>query len=124
METTEAMKLSIYVGDATRHACKPLYRSIVKLLYEEEIAGVTVLRGIEGYGSGKQIHTPRIEFLSLDLPVVIVAIDQKEKIEAVIPKVKELSGTEGLMTVERVEVVSPVSAVAGVNRAEYQANFR
>ena len=103
METTEAMKLSIYVGDATRHRRKPMYRAIVKLLHEEDIAGVTVLRGIEGYGSGKQIHTARIEFLSLDLPVVIVAIDQKERIEAVVPRVKELSGTEGLMTVEKVE---------------------
>jgi PII-like signaling protein len=114
LETTEAMKLSIYVGDAARHGGKPLYRSIVKLLHEEDIAGVTVLRGIEGYGSAKRIHTARIELLSLDLPVVIVAIDRKEKIEAIITRVKELSGTEGLMTVERVEVVSPVSAVAGV----------
>ena len=114
METTEAMKLSTYVGDTTRHGRKPLYRSIVKLLHEEEVAGVTVLRGIEGYGSGKKIHTPRIEFLSLNLPVVILAIDRKEKVEAVIPRVKELLGTEGLMTVERVEVVSPVSAVAGI----------
>jgi PII-like signaling protein len=113
LETTEAIKLRIYVDDTARHGRKPLYRSIVKLFHEEEIAGVTVLRGIEGYGSGKRIHTARIEFLSLNLPVMIVAIDQKEKIEAVIPRVKELSGTEGLMTVERVEVVSPVSAVAG-----------
>jgi PII-like signaling protein len=115
METTEAMKLSIYVGDATRHGRKPVYRAIVKMLHEEEIAGVTVLRGIEGYGSGKQIHTGRIEFLSLNLPVVIVAIDQTEKIEDVIPKVEQLLGTEGLMTVEKVEVVPPVSAVAGVH---------
>jgi PII-like signaling protein len=48
------------------------------------------------------------------LPVVIVAVDQKEKIEAVIPQVKELSGTEGLMTVEKVEVVPPAPAVASI----------
>jgi uncharacterized protein len=114
MGTSKATKLSVYVGDATRHGRKPLHKAIVKLLHEEGIAGVTVLRGIEGYGSTGQIHTARIEFLSLDLPVVIVAVDQKEKIEAVIPKVKELSGTEGLMTVEKVEVVSPAPAVASV----------
>jgi PII-like signaling protein len=83
-------------------------------LHEEEIAGVTVLRGIEGYGSGKQIHTTKIEFLSMNLPVVIVAVDHKEKIEAVIPKVKEVAGTEGLMSVEKVEVVSPTPAVVRV----------
>jgi uncharacterized protein len=114
VETSEAMKLSIYVGDATRHGRKPMYRTIVKLLHEEGIAGATVLRGIEGYGSTGQIHTARIEFLSLNLPVVIVTVDQKERIEATIPKVKEVMGTEGLMTVEKVEVLSPVPAVASV----------
>jgi PII-like signaling protein len=107
VETSDARKLSIYLGDATRYGRKPMYRTIVKLLHEEEIAGVTVLRGIEGYGSTKQIHTPKIEFLSMNLPVVIVAVDHKEQIEAVIPKVKEVAGTEGLMSVEKVELVSP-----------------
>jgi PII-like signaling protein len=114
METIEATKLSVYVGDATRYGRKPLHKAIVKLLHQEGIAGVTILRGIEGYGSTGEIHTARIEFLSLDLPVVIVAVDQKEKIEAVLPMVKELSGNEGLMTVEKVEVVSPAPAVASV----------
>ena len=114
METSDARKLSIYMGDATRYGRKPMYRTIVKLLHEEEIAGVTVLRGIEGYGSGKQIRTAKIEFLSLNLPVVIVAVDHKEKIEAVIPKVKEVAGMEGLMYVEKVEVVSPAPAVTRV----------
>jgi PII-like signaling protein len=114
VETSEARKLSIYLGDATRYRRKPMYRTIVKLLHEEGIAGVTVLRGIEGYGSTGQIHTARIEFLSLDLPVVIVAVDEEEKVEAVIPKVTEVVGTEGLMTVEKVEVVSSAHAVAGV----------
>ena len=114
METSEARKLSIYMGDATRYGRKPMYKTIVKLLHEEEIAGVTVLRGIEGYGSTMQIHTAKIEFLSLNLPVVIVAVDQKEKIEAVIPKVEEVAVTEGLITVEKVEVVSPASAVTKV----------
>ena len=114
MQTTEARKLSIYMGDATRYGRRPMCRTIVKLLHEEEIAGVTVLRGIEGYGSTMQIRTAKIEFLSLNLPVVIVAVDHKEKIEAVIPKVEEIVGTEGLMTVEKVEVVSPAPAVASV----------
>ena len=61
-----------------------------------------------------QIRTAKIEFLSLNLPVVIVAVDHKEKIEAAIPKVEEVMVTEGLMSVEKVEVVSPASAVARV----------
>ena len=114
METSEAMKLSIYVGDATRHGRKPMYRTIVRLLHEEGIAGATFLRGKEGYGSTRQIHTARIEFLSWNLPVVIVTVDQKERIEGIIPKVKEMVGIEGLSTVEKVKIVSPVPPVASV----------
>src|ERR687890_1776219 len=102
------------MGDATRYGRRPMYRTMVKLLHEEEIAGVTVLRGIEGYSSTMQIRTAKIELLSLNLPVVIVAVDHKEKIEAAIPKVEEVVVTEGLMSVEKVEVVSPASAVARV----------
>ena len=78
---------SLGPSEATRRGtgAKPLHRTIVKLLHEEGIAGVAVLRGIEGYGPTGQIHTARIEFLALGLLVVIVAVDQKEKIERVLP---------------------------------------
>ena len=118
-EATKSLQRAEQLSGTSHHRalclCGPLQQiGATHISDEEEIAGVTVLRGIEGYGSTKQIHTAKIEFLSLNLPVVIVAVDHKEKIEAVIPKVKEIVGTEGLMTVEKVEVVSPAPAVASV----------
>ena len=73
MEPTRATKLTIYVGDSDKHGHKPLHLAIIELLHEESVSGATVLHGIEGYGSHKQIHTARILDLSGDLPVVIVA---------------------------------------------------
>lgn len=104
METTTATKLTIYIGDSDRHGCKPLHLAIIELLHAEGISGATVLHGIEGYGSHKQIHTARILDLSGDLPEVIVAVDRPEKIEAVLPKLDEMIG-EGLVTTEEVRVV-------------------
>ncbi len=104
METTTATKLTIYIGDSDRHGRKPLHLAIIKLLHAEGISGATVLHGIEGYGSHKQIHTARILDLSGDLPEVIVAVDRPEKIEAVLPKLDEMIG-EGLVTTEEVRVV-------------------
>jgi uncharacterized protein len=104
MEPTEATKLTIYIGDSDRHGRKPLHLAIVELLHEEGISGATVLHGIEGYGSHKRIHTARILDLSGDLPLVIVAVDRPEKIEAVLPKLDEIIG-EGLVTTEDVRIV-------------------
>ncbi len=104
MEPTRATKSTIYVGDSDRHGRKPLHLAIVELLHEESVSGATVLHGIEGYGSHKQIHTARILDLSGDLPVVIVAVDLPEKIEAVLPKLDEMIGG-GLVTTEDVRIV-------------------
>ena len=104
MEPVGATKLTIYVGDSDKHGHKPLHLAIVELLHEESVSGATVLHGIEGYGSHKQIHTARILDLSGDLPVVIVAVDRPEKIEAVLPKLDEIIG-EGLVKTEEARVV-------------------
>ena len=90
MESTKATKLTIYIGDSDKHGRKPLHLAIVELLHAEGISGATVLHGIEGYGSHKQIHTARVLDLSADLPGVIVAVDLPEKIEAVLPKLNPM----------------------------------
>ena len=104
MEPVSATKLTIYIGDSDKHGHKPLHLAIVELLHEESVLGATVLHGIEGYGSHKQIHTARILDLSGDLPVVIVAVDLPDKIEAVLPKLDEMIGG-GLVTTEEVRIV-------------------
>ena len=104
MEPTRATKLTIYVGDSDKHGYKPLHLAIIELLHEESVSGATVLHGIEGYGSHKQIHTARILDLSGDLPVVIVAVDLPEKIEAILPKLDAMVGG-GLVTTEDVWIV-------------------
>ena len=75
------------------------------MLREEGLAGATVLRGIEGFGATSRLHTARILRLSEDLPIVIEGADTAERIEAIMPKLDEMV-TEGMVTMERVEVVS------------------
>lgn len=104
MENTEATQLTVYTGDSFRYGNRALYRAVVELLQSEGIAGATVLHGIEGYGADKQIHTTRILDLSQDLPVVVVAIDRTEKIEAVLPRLSEMVH-KGLVATQEVRVV-------------------
>ena len=62
-------------------------------------------RGIEGFGADSRLHTSRILRLSEDLPVVIEIVDTAENIDRIVPLLDEMV-QEGMLTVERVHVIS------------------
>jgi PII-like signaling protein len=101
----EGKLLRIFIGESDKHGRKPLYQAIVEMLRQEGMAGATVLRGVEGFGATSHLHTARILRLSEDLPIVIEVADTAERIEAIMPRIDEMV-TEGMVTLERVEVVS------------------
>jgi uncharacterized protein len=110
-----ASMLRIYLGESDHVDGAPAYHRIVELLRERGIAGATVLRGIEGFGSKQHIHTSRILSLSLDLPIVIEVVDADERIRAVVPDVERLIG-DGLLVILPVEVVAHRSGDASSQR--------
>ena len=101
----EGKLLRIFVGESDTWHGKPLYQAIVERVREEGLAGATVIRGIEGFGADSRIHTSRILRLSEDLPVLIEIADTAERIERVLPLLDEMV-TEGLVTLERVEIIA------------------
>ncbi|WP_297888833.1 DUF190 domain-containing protein [Sulfurihydrogenibium sp.] len=100
----EAVLLRIHIGEADRYDSKPLYKKIVEVLRENHIAGVTVLRGILGYGKSTVIHSASILDLSEDLPIVVEVIDTEDKIQKIIPIIEKYV-KNGLMTMEKVKVI-------------------
>jgi uncharacterized protein len=101
----EGKLLRVFVGESDRWQGKPLYQAIVERVRKEGLAGATVLRGIEGFGADSRLHTARILRLSADLPVVIEIVDSAEQLERILPVLDEMVG-EGMVTVERVEVIA------------------
>ena len=97
--------LRIYIGESDQWHGKPLYQAIVELARERGLAGATVLRGIEGFGAKAHLHTSRILRLSEDLPVLIEVVDQEDRLRAILPELDGMVG-EGLITLERVEVIA------------------
>ncbi len=100
-------RLIAYVGESDHHGHTPLATEIVHRAHAAGLAGATVFRGVEGFGASNHIHTTRILSLSDDLPMAIVIVDTPEAIAAFLPQLDELI-TEGLVTVEDVEVVKYV----------------
>lgn len=96
--------LRIYIGETDKWNKKPLYHALIKMFKKNNMAGATVLRGIEGFGLNSRIKSSHILQLSEDLPLVIETIDTEERIEMILPKVKEMV-KEGLVTIENVEII-------------------
>jgi PII-like signaling protein len=99
----EGKLLRIFIGESDKYEKMPLFEWIVRKAREKELAGATVLRGLEGYGANSRLHTAKILRLSSDLPIVIEIIDTEAKIEAFLPLIEDAI-TDGLATIEKVEV--------------------
>jgi PII-like signaling protein len=99
-----AKRLTIIIGERDHHGHHSLATEIVERAHAAGLAGVTVQRGIEGYGRSNHLHTSRILSLSDDLPISIVIVDLAQAIESFAGDVLGIVGG-GLVTVEDVEVL-------------------
>jgi PII-like signaling protein len=105
MELNGTCKLmKIYVSEDSKYKGHNLYHALVLKLREIGMAGVTVTRGIEGFGQEKRLHTTRILDLVLSLPIIVEVVDTPERIGMAIPFVKEIVN-EGLVMVTDVDVI-------------------
>jgi len=100
----EATLMRIFLGESDRHNGRATYVVLLELLRTEGLAGATVLRGIAGFGAKSVVHRADLLRLSSDLPIVVEAVDDADKIEAVLPKLDAMLG-DGLVTLEKVRVV-------------------
>ncbi len=100
----EAKLLRIFVGENHRHHGLPLFEAIILKARERGLAGATVLKGVEGYGMHKKIHTHRLLELAEAMPVIIEIVDTPEKIESFLPLLDEMI-KEGTVTLEDVRLI-------------------
>ena len=65
-------------------------RSIMAMLHDEEkVSGVTVFRGISGFGKSGKMHSSDLLDLLGNLPVVIEFFDSPEKVEKILSHLKK-----------------------------------
>jgi PII-like signaling protein len=100
----ERTLMRIHIGESDKWHGKPLYDAIVEMLRKDGFSGVTVLRGVAGYGGSSVYHTDKILRLSQDLRMVIEVIESNERIEKILPRLDEMV-EGGLITLEKVRVI-------------------
>jgi PII-like signaling protein len=101
----DCLKLTTYFGERDRTNRHLLADELLDLYGAHEIQSSILLRGIEGFGFRHQLHTDMLLSLSEDLPVVSVAVDTRERIEAMLPTVLALK-RKGLLTLERARMLT------------------
>jgi PII-like signaling protein len=102
----QALKLTTYFGERARVGGRLLADELLDAAARHDIALSVLLRGVQGFGAKHRLRTDRLLTLSEDLPLVSIAIDGAQRIEAVRASVAEFPG-KGLITVE------PASMAAG-----------
>lgn len=99
-----ARRLRIYLGEGDRFKNKPLYHVLVLKAKDMDMAGITVYKGIEGFGANSRIRTSRLVDLSSDLPLVVELVDSEDYINRYLLEIGPLI-KEGLVTLDTVEII-------------------
>jgi PII-like signaling protein len=81
METSGNAVLKIYASSTDRYGSKLLYEHIVHKAKDNGVSGVTVYRGIMGYGQSSHINSSKFWELTEKLPVMIEIVDNAETLE-------------------------------------------
>lgn len=100
----KAKMIRIYVGESDRWRDKPLHQALVEAMRANDIAGVTVYRGILGYGAHRRIHRDRPMHISHDASIMLSVIDEEEKLRSFLPIVEQMV-EEGLVVLSDVDVI-------------------
>ena len=84
--TMDVTMVRIYLTEAEK-----MIETLLKRLHDwEKVRGVTVFRGISGFGKSGVMHSSKLLDMSLDLPVIIEFFDEPDKVELILD---HLSGT-------------------------------
>ena len=116
--------LKIYTGEDVMLEDKPLYKAIIEEARRLQLAGGTVIKGIEGYatklrGVGRAINY----FVSgnANYPIIIEIVDTREKLEAFLPYL-EKNVINGLVILEDSEyLVTDYTRKRKAERAAFEA---
>ncbi|HEY6953552.1 MAG TPA: DUF190 domain-containing protein [Bacteroidota bacterium] len=96
------VEVQIFLDEEDRHHGEPTHEHILRYLMHHKILGATMFKGTMGFGSHHHLQTPT-KFGATDAsPILIVFVDDDDRVTAVLPHLKEIL-SEGLIVSHRVE---------------------
>ena len=77
----KATLLRVYLNASDRLHGKAVYRILVETAREMHIAGASVFLVDFSYGTHRQLHDAKSDYLSFHIPVVVEIVDASDRIE-------------------------------------------
>jgi uncharacterized protein len=105
----KAQKVTVYLNEDTSSTESFVYEQVMTFLYEQEVAGATLIRPEEGFGNHHQRH----QTTHRSLPVRIEFIDSPEVVEALLPALCEIV-SDGLVEMQETVVVKAAKREASL----------
>jgi uncharacterized protein len=82
---TEVLMVRVYLSEGDQGRRTNLMREILSALHDKHaVKGVTVFRGVAGFGADGEVHADDMLRLNVDLPLVIEFFDEPPAAEAAI----------------------------------------
>jgi PII-like signaling protein len=101
----DCLKLTTYFGERDRANGGFLADAFTDIYARHALQTSLVMRGVEGFGAKQHLRTDRLLTLSEDLPLVSVAVDTRQRIDAALADVDQLR-FQGLITLERARMLT------------------
>lgn len=101
----DCLKLTAYFAERDRSGERFLGDALLAVCERHALQTSVLLRGAEGFGRHQVLQTDRLLSLSEDLPMVLVAVDSRHRIETALPEIGAAAG-HGLLTLERARMLS------------------
>ena len=88
----------IYIKEADHGKHGNLMQEILRLLHDQHrVAGITVFRGIAGFGASGEVYSADILRLNVDLPLVIEFFDEPKVVDAALKLIRDLVPDEHIV---------------------------
>ncbi|MBN9506664.1 MAG: DUF190 domain-containing protein [Sphingopyxis granuli] len=94
--------LRIYTDEAAYMGDRNVYEYIASLAREKQLAGVTVLEALIGFGHSPRLHRGHV--LESRRAIVIEIVDEEAKLRDFVAALDDVPDV-GLMTLEKVEIL-------------------
>jgi uncharacterized protein len=83
---------------------KRVHKLLIDFLIQNHVAGATVWTGVDGFGKRRR-STLKLEGVTINMPMIIEVIDERSKLELLLPQIKRMVDDNGIVTIHEVDSI-------------------
>jgi PII-like signaling protein len=114
------LQLRFYFGERDRCGSGPLDAAVMAACARHGVSAAALLRAVEGFGAKQRLRSDRMLTLSEDPPLVVVAVGERGKIEALEEEIRGIAH-DGLLALNQVTTPDRVRSSPRIARESANA---